>query len=65
MLTEVSLLVRLVQLPDRIPTPPPPDRRPRGKPRFYSDKLMLKALIIMIIRRLYTGERATRFSGAG
>jgi hypothetical protein len=46
MLTEVGLLVRLVQLIDRVPTPPPPVKRPRGKPRFYSDKLLLKALII-------------------
>jgi hypothetical protein len=65
MLTEVGLLVRLVQLIDRVPTPPPPVKRPRGKPRFYSDKLLLKALIMMIIRHLYTGERVARFSEPG
>lgn len=61
MLPEVSLLVRLVKLIDKAPTSPPPSRRPRGKPRFYSDNLMLKALIIMIIRRLYTASALLAF----
>ena len=43
MLSEVSLLVRLLMLIDKIPAPPAPAKRPRGKPPKYSDKLMLKA----------------------
>lgn len=60
MLTEVSLLVRLVKLIDKVPTPPPP-KRGRGKPRFYSERLILKALVIMIIRRLYTASALLAF----
>ncbi len=48
-----SLLVSLVRLIDRIPMPPAPRPR-RGRPPTYSERLLLKALIIMIIRRLYT-----------
>ncbi len=46
-----SLLVRLVQLVDRIPDPPAPPRG-RGHPRVYTDRLFLKALVIMIVRHL-------------
>jgi len=49
-----SLLVQLVMLVDRIPLPPPPAKRPRGRPRFYTDRLFLKALVIMILRHLHT-----------
>ncbi len=49
-----SVLVQLIRLVDRIPTPPPPPpRRPRGRPVFYSERLFLKALVIMIVRRLH------------
>lgn len=48
-----SLLVTLVQLVDRLPLPPPPMRRGRGRPRLYSDRLFLKALVIMILRHLH------------
>jgi hypothetical protein len=61
MLPEVGLLVRLVKLVDKVPEPPPPAKRPRGKPRTYTDKLMLKALIIMIIRHLYTATALLAF----
>lgn len=61
MLSEVSLLVRLLMLFDKIPAPPPPAKRPRGKPPKYSDKLMLKALIVMIIRHLYTATALLAF----
>ncbi len=61
MLPEMSLLVRLVKLIDQVPSPPPPAKRPRGKPRFYSDQLMLKALTIMLIRRLYTATAFLAF----
>jgi hypothetical protein len=39
---------------DRIPMPPPAPKRTRGRPVTYPDRLILKALVIMIIRRLYT-----------
>ena len=51
MVPEPSLLVALVQLVERLPAPPaaPPGR---GHPKVYSDRLFVKALIIMIVRRL-------------
>ena len=54
MLPQKSLLVMLVVLVDHIPMPPPPIKRGRGRPKVYPDRLIVKALIIMIIRRLYT-----------
>jgi hypothetical protein len=48
---EPSLLVALVTLVDRIPLPPPPPRA-RGRPTVYPDRLFLKALVIMVVRRL-------------
>ena len=54
MLRHTSLLVSLVLLIDRLPWPFAPIKRPRGRPKTYSDRLILKALVIMIIRRLYT-----------
>jgi hypothetical protein len=53
MITQNSVLVQLIRLVDRIPTPPPPPRRPRGRPVFYSERLFLKALLIMIVKRLH------------
>lgn len=49
-----SLLVILVRLVDQIPMPPPVPRRGRGRPKVYSDRLFLKALVIMILRQLHT-----------
>jgi hypothetical protein len=49
-----SLLVSLLWLVEPIPTPPPPAKRQRGRQETYSDKLFVKALLVMIIRRLYT-----------
>jgi hypothetical protein len=54
MVPQASLLVALVQLVDRIPTPPPPVKRGRGRPTTYSDRLFLKALLIMIVRHLHS-----------
>jgi hypothetical protein len=54
MLRHTSLLVSLVLRIDRLPWPPEPAKRPRGRPKAYSDRLLLQALVIMIIRRLYT-----------
>ena len=53
MIGQDSLLVQLLRLVDRIPTPPPPPRRPRGRPVLYPEKLFLKVLLIMIVRRLH------------
>lgn len=53
MIGQESLLVTLVKLVDRIPMPPPLLKRGRGKPKFYPDRLFLKALVIMIIRHLH------------
>ena len=59
MIPEISLLVMLVRLVERIPMPtppplPPPTNRGRGRPAFYSDRLFLKALVIMIVKHLHT-----------
>lgn len=53
MIPQESLLVTLVKLVDRIPAPPPPAKRERGRPKYYPDQLFLKALVIMIIRHLH------------
>src|ERR1700694_4217099 len=47
-----SRLVLLVRLVDRLPMPAPTRRR-RGRPHCYSDRLFLKALVIMIVRHLH------------
>lgn len=46
MITQDTLLVQLIRLIDRIPTPPPPTHRSPGRPIVYSDRLFLKALLI-------------------
>jgi hypothetical protein len=48
-----SHLVTLVELVDRLPLPAPV-RAGRGRPRMYSERLFLKALVIMIVKRLPT-----------
>jgi len=53
MVANASPLVLLVSLVDRIPLPPATGP-PRGRPRVYSDRLFLKALIIMVLRHLPT-----------
>ncbi len=53
MINQDGVLVQLIRLIERIPTPPPPPSRPRGRPYLYSEKLFLKALVIMIVRRLH------------
>ena len=50
MVPESSILVALVELVDRRPLPPPQARQ--GRPAVYSGRLFLKALVIMIVKRL-------------
>ena len=49
-----SLLVILVKFVDRAPMPPTSPKRGRGHPKVYSDRLFLKALVIMIVRQIHT-----------
>ena len=53
MVPQDSLLVILVQLVDCLPMPAQPSKRGRGHPVVYSDRLFLKALVIMIVRHLH------------
>jgi hypothetical protein len=53
MIVQESLLVTLIKLVDRILMPPPPEKRGRGRPKVYPERLFLKALVIMIVRRLH------------
>src|SRR5437764_6738403 len=53
MVPQDSLLVILVQLVDCLPMPPQPSKRRRGHPNVYTDRLFLKALVIMIVRHLH------------
>jgi hypothetical protein len=52
MLRQKSLLVSLVLLIDRVPGPSEPAKRSRGRPKTYSERLIMKALVLMIVRRL-------------
>lgn len=52
MIPQESLLIQLVRMIDRIPVPQPP-KAGRGHPKVYSDRLFLKALVIMIVRHLH------------
>jgi Transposase DDE domain len=53
MVSQDSLLVTFVHLVDRLPMPPQPNKRRRGRPIVYTDRLFLKALVIMIVRHLH------------
>jgi hypothetical protein len=53
MVSQDSLFVTLVKLVDRLPVPMPPQKRRRGHPKVYPDRLFLKALVIMIVRHLH------------
>lgn len=53
MVANASPLVLLVTLLDGIPLPPPAGPQ-RGRPRVYSERLFLKALVIMVLRQLAT-----------
>jgi hypothetical protein len=54
MIGEATFLVKLVALVDHLPSHPGPKKRKRGRPPVYSDRLFIKALVIMIIRHLHT-----------
>jgi hypothetical protein len=47
-----SRLIVMLRLVERIPMPEPAPRG-RGRPPVYSDRLVLKALVIMIVRHLH------------
>ncbi len=51
MIAQDSVLVQLLRLVDCAPAPPPDSPR-RGRPRLYSDGLFMKALVIMVVKRL-------------
>src|SRR5258708_34776248 len=53
MVSQDSLLVTLVKLVGRVPMPALPTKRGRGHPIVYSDRLFLKAVVIMIVRHLH------------
>jgi Transposase DDE domain len=53
MVPEEPLLVAFVALIDGIPAPPPGPAR-RGRPPAYTDRLFLKALVVMVLKRLPT-----------
>ena len=48
-----AVLVTLVKLVDRLPMPQQPSKCGRGHPIVYTDRLFLKALVIMIVRHLH------------
>ena len=56
MLTTKSLLVSLVKMVDKIPMPETGSKGRRGRPEVYSERLMVKALVIMMVRRLYSAS---------
>jgi hypothetical protein len=53
MIAQDTVLVQLIRLVDRVPAPLPPKCCPRGRPIIYSERLFLKALLIMLLRRLH------------
>jgi len=61
MIRQEPLFVILVKLVDQFPEPALPAKRRRGRPDCYSDRLIVKALIIMIIRRLYSAYSLLAF----
>jgi hypothetical protein len=52
MVPQERVLVMLIKLVDAIPQPPPPTKRGRGHPPVYSERLFLKALVVMIVCHL-------------
>ena len=54
------VLVRLVRQVDHAPEPDAPAPR-RGRPRTYSDRLIAKAVVIMLCRRVFTAHALLEF----
>lgn len=54
MITEVPLLVILLKFVDQIPEPSQQKKQGRGRPKTYPDRLIVKALLVMVIRRIYS-----------
>jgi len=54
MVRQESTLVMLVQSVDTIPLPEPPVAPRRGRPLVYADRLFLKGLVVMSVKRLST-----------
>jgi hypothetical protein len=54
MIEHDTLLVTLVKLVGRVPSPPPAAMRRRGRPPTYPDRLFLQALVMMIVQNLHT-----------
>ena len=61
MLQREPLLVTLVKMVDRIPMPNQPQKRKRGRPFVYPDTVIVKALIIMIVKRVYSAYSLLTF----
>lgn len=61
MIPQIPFLVILIRLVDLIPIPAEPCQRGRGRPLVYSDRLMVKALLIMVVRRLYSAYSLLAF----
>jgi len=61
MIQAEPLLVTLVRLVDELPEPAEPPGPTRGRPRVYTDRLILKAVLIMIVRRLYSASSLLSF----
>jgi hypothetical protein len=53
MVSDTSLLVRLLDEVDRTPFPEPA-KRGRGRRKTYPDRIIVKAVVVMVVRRLYT-----------
>lgn len=65
MVPQDSLLVVLVGLVDLIPMPAAPSQGKRGRKKTYPDRLFLKALVIMIVRQVYTPSGLLAILGQG
>jgi hypothetical protein len=61
MILEEPFLVILLNLVDCIPVSTPPQKRGRGRPHTYPDRLIVKALIVMVVRRLYSAYALLAF----
>lgn len=65
MLQRDPLLVIFIKMVDRLPTQKSTSLRQRGRPKIYSDQLIIKALIIMIVRRIYSAHGLLAFLDQG